>query len=308
MEKLPVTVLLLTLNAEPHMEEWLVSVEPWAEDIFVLDSRSKDRTVDILLEHGVKVIQRPFSTFGEMTSYMLTKLPIRSPWVLMMAQDERVSPDLYGEMHELFRNEPPCNGYTVKWRLWFMGQPLHAMTDNLRLLRIGKCSVSQVLVNEHYMAERPIGHLRGILEHKDTLTLFDWYEKQNLYTTWEAIERIRNESEDEKPRLFGTALQRKKFFKRLCIRSFGGKFIMFWYYLLAYGAWKDGWAGLQWVKGRLWVHEVCTLKEREMRRCGVLPPPPMARHGDFDPRVMNSALQRELLPELVKMWEQRSRT
>ncbi|OQA88862.1 MAG: hypothetical protein BWY31_00046 [Lentisphaerae bacterium ADurb.Bin242] len=304
MTKLPVTVLIPTLNAEAHLPELLDSIA-WAEDIFLVDSRSLDRTVDIALERGVKIVQRPFTAFGDTIQWMLDVLPVKTPWLFIMAQDERSSASLETELAKLFRGEPDCDGYTVLWRLWFMGQPLHAVTKNLRLFRKGKAEVSPVLVNEHFIVRGKTGRLPGILEHKDSLNLYDWYEKQNLYTTWEAAERIQGKGREEEPRLFGNRLQRKMFFKRFFIRLPGGHLIQFLYYLLKYGAWRDGSTGLAWVRLRLWVHEVGTLKEREMRRTGVIPKLPSARHGDFDPRIMESELQKQLLPELCETWKKR---
>lgn len=297
MKKLPITVIIPTLNAEAHLSELLDSIEDTVEDIFIVDSRSIDRTVDLALERNVKIVQRPFTGFGDQLRWMMTKLPIKTPWLFVLAQDERFSDSLKKALRELFAAPPPLNGYTVRWRLWFMGRPLHATTDNLRLFRKNACQVSDVICNEHFLVDGPTGRLNGILEHKDSLTLFDWYEKQNLYTSWEALERIKGKGVQEIPNLFGSRLQRKMFFKRLFIRLPGGSLAMFFFYLFKFGAWRDGREGWTWARLRVWVHNTGTLKESEMRRSGVIPALPKPRHGDFDPRILESPLQQQLLPE-----------
>ena len=60
----PLTVILLTLNEEFNLPEALENIKEWAEEIFIVDSCSTDRTVDIALEHGVKIVQsNPFGLF-----------------------------------------------------------------------------------------------------------------------------------------------------------------------------------------------------------------------------------------------------
>ena len=301
MEKIPITVVILTLNDEPHLPELLDSIQPYVEDIFIVDSRSTDRTVDIALERGVKIVQRVFTTPPEQYGWAFRNLPIKTEWLFSMDQDERFSISLVEELKRLFDTGIPedVDGFTVKWRLWFMGKPLHAVTDTFRLMRTAKCSVTEVSCNEHFVVPGRICKLKGILEHKDVLNLHEWYEKQNLWTTLEAIGRIKDKSEDEKSRLFGTKLQRKMLFKRFFIHMPCGKLFMFWYYFLKYGAWKDGYAGWCWARLRVWVHRVGDMKEREFRQNGIPKLMPRARHGGFDKRVLKSELQRALLPETI---------
>ena len=216
-----------------------------------------------------------------------------------MAQDERFSESLATDLQKMFDDGIPdsVDGYTVRWRLWFMGEPLHATSDNLRFLRRGKCKVSQVACNEHFMVPGKVGCLSGILEHKDTLNLHEWYEKQNLWTTREAIQRVKPPSEDEMPRLFGSSLQRKAFLRMILKRLPGRKFVKFLYYFIKFGAWRDGRAGFVWASLRVWVSNVVELKAEEMRKHGVPTRLPEGRHGTYDPRILASELQKRLLPE-----------
>lgn len=309
-EKLPITVLINTLNAGEHLEELFDSILPHVEDVFVTDSRSVDDTVDICLRRGVKIVQRPFKNCGDQCQWSMDHLPIKTDWIFVMAQDERFSESLVADLRRVFRVGVPSNVdcYTCKWRLWFMGEPLHAQSDVYRLLRMGHCHVSDASCNEHFYVDGRTLHLNGHLEHKDTLTLHDWYEKQNLWTTLEAIGRIVDKNEEEKSSFFGTTLQRKMFFKRLCLKTpIVGRFVMWSYYYFGYGAWKDGLAGWNWAKLRMWVHRVGDIKEREFRKHGIPKILPTARHGDFDPRIMRSELQKQLLPDLVAEWEGRNK-
>ena len=302
-EKLPIYVTIPTLNAGGHLEELLDSIQPYVADVVICDSRSIDDTVDIALRRGVKIVQRPYVTssdqFGWMSDNLWKAVDPRLEWGFGMAQDERFTPELIEAIRRQFEKGIPddVDGFTINWRLWFMGQPLHAMSKVLRLMRRGKCHVTQVACNEHNTVPGRVLHLNAILEHKDTLNLHEWYEKQNLWTTREAIQRVKPPSDDELPRLFGTRRQRKAFVKQFLIHMPLGETILFWYYLLKFGAWRDGRAGWVWASLRVWVHHATTLKEKEMRKYGIPKKIPEGRHGNFDERILKSELQKKLLPE-----------
>ena len=300
-EKLPIAVLISTLNAGEHLEELFDSILPYVEDVFITDSRSIDDTVDICLRWGVKIVQRPFKNCGEQCQWSMDHLPIKTDWVFVMAQDERFSESLVADLRRVFAEGIPdgVDGYTVKWRLWFMGQPLHATADNFRLMRRGKCRATNVACNEHFVANGKILKLDGILEHKDTLNLHQWYEKQNLWTTMEAVQRVKPPSEDEKPKMLGTAVQRKAFLRMVLKKLPGRNCVRFLYYYLWFGAWRDGRAGIVWASLRVWVTNVVDLKAEEMRKFGVPKILPEGRHGTYDPRILASSLQKQLLPDTM---------
>lgn len=299
--KLPITVLIPTLNADGHIEELLSSIMSYVEDVFIVDSFSIDKTVDIALARGVKIVQRHYANSSDQFQWMYDKLPVKTPWIFFMAQDERFSESLVKDLERLFAKGIPeeVDAYTVRWRLWFMGEPLHAMSDNLRLTRTGKCRVTQVACNEHFGVPGKIGRLNGILEHKDTLNFHQWYEKQNLWTTREAIQRVRPPSEDERPKLFGTKEQRRAFLRAILRIMPGRNCIRFLYYYFWFGAWRDGKAGIVWASLRVWVTKVVDLKAEEMRKFGVPRILPEGRHGTYDPRILASNLQKQLLPETM---------
>ena len=304
-EKLPIYVTIPTLNAGGHLEELLDSIQPYVEDIVICDSLSIDNTVDIALRRGVKIVQRPFVTssdqFGWMSDNLWKIVDPKLEWGFGMAQDERFTPELIEAIRQQFEKGIPddVDGFTINWRLWFMGKQLHATSRVLRFMRRGKCKVTQVACNEHNTVPGKVLHLNAILEHKDTLNLHEWYEKQNLWTTREAIQRVNPPSNDEFPKLFGTRQQRKAFIKQLLNHMPLGKIVIFWYYFLIFGAWKDGRVGWTWASLRVWVHQVIVLKEREMREHGVPQIIPEGRHGVFDSRVLKSGLQYQLLPETI---------
>lgn len=292
MQKVPISVIMLTLNEEYHLPEAIENVKPWAEEIFIVDSCSTDRTVDIALEHDVKIVQRPFTNFGDQWNFAIEGLPIKTPWAMKLDPDERVTAELVEEMSRIVQSENSCHGYWIPRLLWFMGKPLHVFADVLRLWRTGKCHFSDVIVNEHPLIDGKVGRLKGIIEHYDSPDLNHWWDKQNRYTTMEAIMKVRGDKLATKPKLLGNALERRMFLKRYFHRI-PFRFCLLWFYMMFIeGIWRDGEAGRTWAHLRVEVMRMIDLKYKEMKRSGRIPEIPRAPHGDYDPRVLNSALQK----------------
>ena len=55
-EKLPLSVIVLTFNEEQNIGPCLESIVSWAQEIFVIDSGSTDRTLDIASKYGYTMI------------------------------------------------------------------------------------------------------------------------------------------------------------------------------------------------------------------------------------------------------------
>lgn len=292
MRKIPVTVIMLTLNEEYNLPGAIINIKDWAEDIFIVDSCSTDKTVDIAHEHEVKIIQRPFTNFGDQWNFALDRLPIKTPWTFKLDPDERLTPALVDEIRKLLEGEPECSGYSMDRRLWFMGKPLHVLASVLRLWRTGKCSFSDVLVNEHPVVDGPVGKLKGILEHLDSPDLHHWLDKQNRYTTMLAIQKAKGQSLSAEPKLFGSSLERRMFFIKVFFRIPFRYQLQWLYEVLIRGAWRDGKIGLSWARLRVEARRMRELKTQEMISTGRIPEIPKAAHGDFDPRILSSPLQK----------------
>jgi glycosyltransferase involved in cell wall biosynthesis len=296
MSKLPVSIIMLTLNEQEHLPEVLDNILPWAQGVFILDSLSTDRTVDIALAHGVTVVQCPFTNFADQWNWALDHFDVQTPWTMKLDPDERVSSAFVEELAQLFREGPRHGAYMFQRRLWFMGRPLNQLEWVVRIWRTGQAHFSSVLVNEHPIMTTPVAQLKQPLEHLDTRNLHDWFAKQNLYTTMGAIEQARGMRDADQPRLFGNRLQRQMFLKRLFYRT-PFRFALLWLYLGVYKrALLCGRAGLVWVNLRVSVFRWIEMKRDEMRYTGIIPEVPKAPHGDFDPRVVQS-------PAHIRAWQ-----
>ena len=83
-----VSVLVPTLDEELNLPACLDSVG-WADEVFVVDSFSHDRTVEIARENGAHVVQHAFESYSRQKNWALENLPFRNDWVLIVDADER---------------------------------------------------------------------------------------------------------------------------------------------------------------------------------------------------------------------------
>lgn len=286
LEPLPLAVVLLTLNEAHNMAAVLDSFQGLAAQVFVVDSFSSDATLDIALSRGAHVVQREFKGFGDQWNFALRELPITAPWTMKLDPDERISRRLMASLRAALHPEAPAaaDAYTITRRLWFLGKPLPARQRILRVWRTGTCRFSDVLVNEHPLVQGRVAPLEGDLEHHDSPSLTHWYDKQNRYTTAEALALARGERLSARAALFGSALERqmwlKKNFRHIPLR-FG---LLFWAHVLGHGAWRAGREGLIWARLRTEVYRMVEYKAFELSREGEAPELPW-RRGTPDPRV-----------------------
>jgi len=280
----PVAVVMITLNEGHNMEAVLANLRGWAQEVFVVDSYSQDATVDIALRHGVRVVQRGFRGFGDQWNFALSQLPITAPWTMKLDPDERISDPLKGEIIDACATGGH-DAYQVNIRLFFMDRPLPVRLNLLRLWRSGKAEFSNVLVNEHAKIAGSTGHLQADIEHRDSPDLHHWLEKQNAYTTAEAIAAHEGRALSVQPRLFGTRLQRRMWIKQNYRRFPGRYLVLFLYHYFVLGAWRAGWVGYAWSRLRSDVYRLWEYKLREIRITGRLPVKRSHGPGGPDPRV-----------------------
>lgn len=117
--KLPISLVVVTLNEEANIERCLLSV-PFASDIVVVDSFSTDRTVEIAQKLGANVIQEKWRGFGPQKAFAVSKA--KNDWVISLDADEALSPELQQEILAKFQSLNPEVGYEIPRRSYHLGR------------------------------------------------------------------------------------------------------------------------------------------------------------------------------------------
>ena len=264
MDSNSLAVLFITLNEEYHIGAAIDNVKDIASEIWVVDSGSTDKTVEIAEAKGAKVVYHKFKNFGTQWNFALS-LPVKSSWTMKIDPDERLRDGLKAELAKCLSADDATSGYSFYRVLWFMGECLSGVKNEVvRVWRTGQCHFSDVEVNEHPIVYGKVVRLRGLMDHFDSKDLSHWMEKQNKYTAAEALMRYRGDGLAAKPRLLGSSLERRMWLKKMFFKIPGRYLLMNLILFFLKGAWRSGRNGWYWVKCREMVMRLREYKYIEM--------------------------------------------
>lgn len=194
---LPVSVVILTYNEEVNIRDCLASCA-WCDDVHVLDSGSKDRTVEIARAMGATVHTNKFKSFGDQRNWAIDHIPCRHPWHFHLDADERFTPGLLGEMLERLGpdgSRSDCAAYQCpskmilmgRWLKWSGGYPSY----QVRLFRYGACRFVDFGHGQREDTPGKIGVLAEPYMHYNfSKGLLEWFYKHNDYSSREAGEAM----------------------------------------------------------------------------------------------------------------------
>jgi len=183
--KSTLSVMVISKNEADRIEACLQSVSGLADEIIVLDSGSSDNTVEIAKKFTDNVFVTDWPGYGRQKQRALEKAS--SDWVLSIDADERVTPDLRGEIEAILAQEADAvgyRGYRIPMATVVFGKRLdYGVTGRspMRLFRREGTRYKERLVHEGVQFEGEKSQLSGTLLH---LTFRDFYhalEKNNQY-------------------------------------------------------------------------------------------------------------------------------
>ena len=277
-----VSVIVPTKNEEKNLRECLESLR-WASEVFVVDSRSTDRTGAIAVEFGAHLV--PFDYDGgwpKKKNWAIRNLPHRNDWILIVDADERVPQELAQEIAATIA-APKADGYYVRWKFVFLGRWMRWCWRHgwmLRLFRKGSGEYEDLgmrgeggwdnEVHENIVVDGPTAKLSELLLHESREDVAFWIAKQNQFSTWNALRRVRGMSAPAPLRWLAARdpLKRRKALKRLYLAMpFKPLLTFVWLYVVRFG-FLDGAAGYRFCLLRA-CHEAITdakVMEAEQRR------------------------------------------
>ena len=187
-QTLPLSLVVIVRDAADAIAACLASASFAAETV-VVDSGSRDDTVEIARASGARVLHRDWQGFGPQKRYAVAQA--QHDWVLCLDADERVSPELATSIIALFREGGPTGAaYALARRNRFLGRWLahgEGYPDwNVRLFDRRRAQWTDDAVHEHVVSSAPVVRLQGDLLHASAESIEDYVARQNLYTTLQA--------------------------------------------------------------------------------------------------------------------------
>ena len=180
-------------NEEQKIRRCLESLT-WCDEIVVVDSFSKDRTVEICRKYTERVYQHEW--LGYIGQKNLIREMAQHPWILFLDADEEVSPDLRDEiLAEFAAGTGAYCGYEFPRQVYYLGKWIHHgewyPDIKLRLFRkeFGRSEGQEP--HDHVVVNGPVKRLKGALRHYTYDDIRDHLETMNRFSSITAQEKIK---------------------------------------------------------------------------------------------------------------------
>ncbi|OGW81553.1 MAG: hypothetical protein A3G33_01920 [Omnitrophica bacterium RIFCSPLOWO2_12_FULL_44_17] len=226
VQKVPLSVVILTHNSEKKIEDALKSVV-WVDDIVIVDDLSTDRTLDIAKKYTDRIFRRKWELEGVQRNFAYDQA--KNEYILSLDSDERVTPELARELQELVQKGFEFNGYDIPHRNYFGdfwirhgGWYPNAKT---KLFRKSKMRYEESEYHPPMFMEGKRGLLKGELIHLAIDNFSNMIGKLNHQTTFEAKKWVREKRNIKFPTLV----------RKMLHRSFKAYFLQ--------SGFRDGWIG-----------------------------------------------------------------
>jgi glycosyltransferase involved in cell wall biosynthesis len=186
------TALIPTFNEEAVIRDCLESVR-WADELFVVDSFSDDRTLEIAREYGARVIQHEYVNSAAQKNWAIPQSS--HSWVLLVDADERVTPGLRDEIRSILEQGPRHDGYWIHRANHFLGKRMkHCGWETDRVIRLFRRDVARYEEKEvHAEIELPgaLPVLVHPLLHYSFRSFSQYWRKMQLYSDWGASQMFK---------------------------------------------------------------------------------------------------------------------
>ena len=244
MEGVSLTAVVLTYNEAHRIENCLCHLS-WVDEILVIDSGSRDGTVEICRQWpNTRVVQRLFDTFASQRNAGIEAA--QGVWILIVDADEEVPTSLTREIQECLQDE--LEAYWIPRLNVVFGKPIRfgeCLRDGqVRLFRKGTAHYTGMIHETLAFAGRA-GRLQSPLVHHSFENVSEWMHKMNRYTSDE-VERFVAEGQ----RFHWAALLL-------------GPWVRFVRFFVLRQGWRDGWVGFLYAALGSFYFFVKQLKFRE---------------------------------------------
>lgn len=194
---LDLSVIILTYNEELHIRRCLENVKSIAKAIYIVDSYSTDKTLEIAKEYDqVVVLQHKWeNNHAKQFNWGLVHAPIQTRWVLRLDADEYLTDELKSELIYRLPDLPEqYTGVIFPLRRVFLGRTIRKGMKPVKLLRLfqyGKANSEIRLMDEHIqLLEGDSIEFRYEFADDNLNNLSWWTQKHIGYAIREAVDLL----------------------------------------------------------------------------------------------------------------------
>jgi|TARA_B110000285_G_scaffold234548_1_gene311923 glycosyltransferase involved in cell wall biosynthesis len=188
-------VVILTFNSEKVIKENILSAKKISSSVCLVDSGSKDQTLAIAKKLSCMVIKRKFINYSYQRNWVIQYFNKKKYlWQLHLDSDEILDNAAIKSIKQAISGQK-LNAYIIRRVDYFMGKRLRFSGLNpwhLRLFKSGKAKCESRIYDTHFITKEPVGRLEGLMHDKNSLTITDWIERHNKWSTLECEEIMKN--------------------------------------------------------------------------------------------------------------------
>lgn len=182
-----ISAVVIARNEAKNIARCLQSLA-FCDERIVVDSGSTDRTREIAVGLGARVVEQAWLGFGPQKRLGVEQAA--HDWILNLDADEWVSDELQKELMA-WRSGPALNAppaaYEMGRREVFLGRPVvkwgFLPTRVVRFFDRRRANFNEAPVHERVEYSGVAGRLRGRLNHESYRDLHQYFEKFNEYTS-----------------------------------------------------------------------------------------------------------------------------
>jgi glycosyltransferase involved in cell wall biosynthesis len=269
--RLPITVLVLTLNEELAIENCLKSVENF-DQVIVVDSNSTDRTGEIARGLGMDVVNFSWNgKYPKKKQWALELRQIRNDWVLFLDADEIVTENLLNEIQTfvLGLNQESFAAVEIPLEYYFLQSRLRHGHKVKKIALVNRHKAQFPVIDDlsvtnmwevegHYQPifDGRLKRMKSPLKHLDPDDLYDYFARHNRYSDWEAEVGVNQELAISVRR---NRTRQGRVYDRLPCKPFA----FFLYSFILRGGWLDGAAGFNYAVALSFYYWQISVKRKE---------------------------------------------
>jgi glycosyltransferase involved in cell wall biosynthesis len=274
-----VTAVVLTFDEKLHIARCLERLVPHVARVVVVDSFSRDETVEIARAHGADVLQRRFVSHAGQFNWALDSAGITTGWTLRIDADEYLD-DAAASWMKAFVADAPADVGAAAIRRGVVFQRRRIRHGGIgevmltRLWRTGQARLEPRWMDEHVIVRqgRIVLAPTGAIIDENLKDLGAFTAKHNDYATRQMVQHLlaeRGEATAVEDSLNPHARGKRALRERLYVPAplFLRALLYFlWRYILK-GGWRDGREGFIFhgLQG-LWNFMLVDVKLEEARR------------------------------------------
>jgi len=191
-----ISTIILTYNEERHIERCIRNAQRFSKDVFIVDSFSTDKTLEISESLQAQIYQNKWeNNHAKQFNWGLENLPIKTEWIFRLDADEYLTDELIEEIDQKLKTLPKeVSGIVFERKMYFLNKLMTKGMLQMNMLRLFKYKhgfCEDRWMDEHIVLKQGKStKFHGYFVDHNLNSLGWWIQKHNNYAIKEAVELL----------------------------------------------------------------------------------------------------------------------